>query len=155
MNVCSQQTNFGLRSSPPFRVSHGSTLFPTGPSAEDPFHLNPDERPSFQKPEFPTAETAQVRRGMKANWIAAVLCGLLAAWPGAGPGPAQPTLGLPEPSLLRFGSVTNAAGGLPLPPPAVTWQISSGPDLVTVPAMAVGAFYSVAEMVLFFSLTLG
>jgi len=57
--------------------------------------------------------------------------------------------------LLLFGPVTDTADGLPLPPTAVTRQISSGLDLVTVPAMAVGAFYSVAEMALFFSLTLG
>ena len=41
--------------------------------------------------------------------------------------------------LLLFGWVTNAAGGLTLPPPAGTWQISSGPDLVTVPACPPGA----------------
>ena len=68
---------------------------------------------------------------MKANWIAAALCGLLAAWPGAVPCSAQPPLGLPEPGLLLFGSFKNAAGELPLPPPAVTCQISSGPELVS------------------------
>jgi hypothetical protein len=36
--------------------------------------------------------------------------------------------------LLLFGSVTNPSYEPPLPPPAVPWQISSGPDLVTVPA---------------------
>ena len=33
----------------------------------------------------------------------------------------------PEPGLLLFGLVTNAGGGLPSPPTAVTWQISSDP----------------------------
>ena len=52
--------------------------------------------------------------------------------------------------MLLFGSVTNAAAGLPaataaaqaglpLPPPTATWQISSGLGLVTVPATVVGA----------------
>ena len=95
---------------------------------------------------------------MKANWIAAALCGLLAEWPGAVPCPAQPPLGFAEPGLLLFGSFTNAAGGLPLPPTSVTWQISSGPELATVPATVALAFYSAADtadMALFFNLTLG
>lgn len=79
----------------------------------------------------PTGEAAQVSRGMKANWFAAASCGLLSVWPGAVPCPAQSPLGFTEPGLLLFGPVPNAAGGLPLPPPAVPWQISSGPDLVS------------------------
>ena len=62
---------------------------------------------------------------------------------------AQPSLGIPEPGLLLFGSVTNVGGGLPLPPPAVTWQISSGLDLVTVPATVVvvnGQFFHLARV---------
>ena len=51
--------------------------------------------------------------------------------------PAQPPLGLPEPGLVLFGPVTNAAGGAALPSPVVIWQISSGPDLVRVPATIV------------------
>jgi hypothetical protein len=37
----------------------------------------------------------------------------------------------PETGLLLLGSITNTAGGLSLPPPAVTWQISNGPELVS------------------------
>ena len=69
---------------------------------------------------------------MKANWIAIAFFGLLVAWPGAFSCPAQPTLGIPEPGLFMYGSITNGAGGLPLPPTSVTWQISGGSDLVTV-----------------------
>ena len=82
---------------------------------------------------------------MKSKWITAAFSGLLAAWSEAVPCPAQPPFGLSEPGLLLFDSVTNAAGGLPaataaakarlpLPLPTVTWQISSGLDLVTLPA---------------------
>jgi hypothetical protein len=39
--------------------------------------------------------------------------------------------------LLLFGSVANAAAGLPLPPIAVTWQILSDANLLTVPATVV------------------
>ncbi len=41
------------------------------------------------------------------------------------------------------------AGGLPLPQTAVTWQISRGPHLVTVPATVVlvnGQFFHVARV---------
>lgn len=57
--------------------------------------------------------------------------GLLAAWSGAVTCPAQPPLGLPDLGLLLFGSIPNPAGGLPLPPPAVAWQIPSGPELAS------------------------
>lgn len=40
-------------------------------------------------------------------------------------------------------------------PVAALIQSNACSYMVTVPAMAVGAFYSVAEMALFFSLTLG
>ena len=56
---------------------------PSGAFSRNRFRLNPDERPDFQKLEFPTSGTALLRRGMNANSIAAALCGLLAAWPGA------------------------------------------------------------------------
>jgi hypothetical protein len=46
--------------------------------------------------------------------------------------------------LLLFGSVTNAARGLPLSASAVTWQIPSGPDWVTVSATVVVVFYPAA-----------
>ena len=66
---------------------------------------------------------------MKANRIAAALCGVLAAWPV--PGPAElpagsQALGLPEPGLLLFGSVTHAAGGLP----AATAAVQAGLPLL-------------------------
>jgi hypothetical protein len=84
-----------------------------------------DERPSIQKREFPTGETAQVCRGMKANWFVAALFELLAVCSEAVSYVAQPPLGLPEPGLLLVGAVANAAGGLPLPSSNPTWKILS------------------------------
>ena len=60
---------------------------------------------------------------MKANRMAAASCGLLAMWPGA--------------VLLAATAAVQAE--LPLPPSVVTWQLSSGPDLLAVPATVVGA----------------
>jgi hypothetical protein len=40
---------------------------------------------------------------MKANWIAAASCRLLAMWPGTVPCPAPPTLGLPELAPVQLG----------------------------------------------------
>jgi hypothetical protein len=57
------------------------------------------------------------------RWLAAAPCGLIAAWPGPALCQPQPPIGFPEQHLLLFGSVTNVAGGLPLPNAAVTWQI--------------------------------
>ena len=96
------------------------------------------------------------RCGRLAAWPGAVLpAAPVAVSPGAahrqapaGPCPAQPAfaqglrrdrppLGLPEQSLLLFCSFTNVVAGLPLPPPALIWRISIGPELVTAPATSV------------------
>lgn len=74
----------------------------------------------------------QFRHFMKTQFLTAFSFGMLVALLANVPCQAQPTLGIPEPGLLMYGSVTNAAGGLPLPPTAITWQISGGSDLVTV-----------------------
>jgi len=81
---------------------------------------------------------------MKPSQIAAGVCGLLLVCHCA----AQPTLGIPEPGLLLFGSVTNVAVGLPLPNTAVTWQDLGGTqaESVSVPATPVamnGQFFQV------------
>ena len=82
---------------------------------------------------------------MNLVYIIGGVCGLLVLYRCD----AQPTLGIPEPGLLLFGSVTKIAGGLPLPNTAVTWQISGGTpaESVTVPATLVavnGQFFHVA-----------
>jgi hypothetical protein len=77
------------------------------------------------------------RRFMKTKFATVFSWGILLGLLAEVSCQAQPTLGIPEPGLLMYGSVTNAAGGLPLPPTAITWQISSGSDLATVPGTIV------------------
>jgi hypothetical protein len=76
---------------------------------------------------------------VKAAKLAAGLCGLVVWLAGTRECPAQPTLGIPEPGLVLYGSVTNAGGGLSVPVSTVTWQISGGTpaDLVTVTSTVV------------------
>ena len=93
------------------------------------------ERPITQRPEFPTGETAHVRRGMKTTWIATALCGLLASWLEVVPCPAQ---GIPEPGLLMYGAITNTNGNIPFIGSGITWNVSAGTNSVTIPATVVG-----------------
>jgi hypothetical protein len=88
---------------------------------------------------------------MKSTRMARACCTVLATCAGAGGCLAQPTLGIPEPGLVLFGSVTNAVGLPPFPIEAVTWQISGGNPvaLATVQAMVVavnGQFFYVARV---------
>lgn len=51
---------------------------------------------------------------------------MLAAWCWTCLCTAQSTLGIPEPGFVIHGSISNSAGGLPLPVSTVTWQVSGG-----------------------------
>jgi hypothetical protein len=61
-----------------------------------------------------------------------VFCGLLAAWSGAVRCPAQPTPGLPEPSLVMYGAVTNGLGNVAVVFSNLTWKVSGGGVVATV-----------------------
>ena len=80
------------------------------------------ERLGIKETEVASGQTFLGRRNRGAR---------ISAWRGVLPCRAQLTLGLSEPVPLLFGLLRNAAGGLPLPPPAVTWQISSDLELVS------------------------